>query len=320
MREPDLVSAHAFYHGDLDRLIVGAVPAIVGDLRAQGLADDFFFLRYWDGGTHLRLRVRPTASTAIPAVEKLIGRRFADHFERSPALDSMPQRDYAELARTLAEWESMPAYTERLYPNMSVEFIPYVRERDRYGYGASIAAVERHFTDSSRIALDLLIHGLSADQRTTAAAATILLAWFSVDPDPARLSQTIILPVSDSTMEDRLGRQHDQVVRLAGQMLALSGRAADLPPDGTLVRWAQSMSTLCTALVTEVEKGMFDPPTRGWEGAETAIGSDPRLRVLPVLDICAHLLCNRLGLPITEEAVVRRQALDALKALAEGER
>jgi hypothetical protein len=316
MHEPDLVSAHAFYHGDLDELIVGVVPRTIRELREHGLADDFFFLRYWDGGTHLRLRVRPSSGAAKPAIEQVVGRRFAAHFDSSPATSDMRQDEYAELARTLAGWESVPSFAERLYPNNSVEFIPYVRERERYGYGASVTAAERHFTDSSQIALDLLTRGLTADQRTTAAAAMILLAWFSAVPDPARLSRTITVP--GSTIDVHIGRQHARVVSLAGSMLALSAHATGLPPDGTLVRWSQSMSTLCAALAAEVETGAFVPPTRGWEGSDTATAPEPRPRVLPVLDICAHLMCNRLGVPITEEAVIRQQTLDALKTLAEG--
>ena len=37
--------------------------------------------------------------------------------------------------------------------------------------------------------------------------------------------------------------------------------------------------------------------------------------MLPVLDICAHLLCNRLGLTVGQEAYVRDMAVRAVHEL-----
>jgi hypothetical protein len=39
--------------------------------------------------------------------------------------------------------------------------------------------------------------------------------------------------------------------------------------------------------------------------------------VLPVLDICAHLLCNRLGIPLVEESYLRYLATRSATVLAE---
>ncbi|RLK59479.1 lantibiotic dehydratase C-terminal domain-containing protein [Actinokineospora cianjurensis] len=320
MHDTGYVSAHAFYQGDLDTLIVQGLPGILDDLRGRRLVDDFFFLRYWDGGTHLRLRVRPGPDTERRLVEDLITSRFSEFFARSPANHTMSQEEYGALAASLAEWEGVPSHVEQLYPNNSVALIPYQPEHERYGRGASLAAAERHFGDSSRIALAMLARGLSPDERTTAAASMIMLAWFSVEPDPGRLRRAITVSRYTDTLlgkeKDLVQRGHGQVVRLARHMFALSAHAPGLRNDGLLVRWARSAATLVDELAAEVASGAFSPPSRGWEGSEAASTIEPRLRVLPVIDICAHLLCNRLGVSIAEEAVIRVRLLNALETLS----
>ena len=47
---------------------------------------------------------------------------------------------------------------------------------------------------------------------------------------------------------------------------------------------------------------------------------DPSARVLPVLDVCAHLACNRLGVSLVEECSLRYLASRALAAIAGEER
>ena len=112
-------------------------------------------------------------------MERVIAERFEKYLAENPAGRSMSQRDYAGIGRARAVGGDFPAvYTERLFPNNSVAFIPYRREHDRYGTGASMEAVEWHFAQSSRIALGLLRDGLRPADRTTAGAAMILLTWF----------------------------------------------------------------------------------------------------------------------------------------------
>ena len=59
MADRDWISAHVFYSDGLDRLLTEAVRPLVGELIAARLVRAYFYLRYWDGGPHLRLRVLP---------------------------------------------------------------------------------------------------------------------------------------------------------------------------------------------------------------------------------------------------------------------
>ncbi|MCA2225177.1 lantibiotic dehydratase C-terminal domain-containing protein [Nonomuraea aurantiaca] len=341
MHESDWVSAHVFYHENLDGLLTDAAGPLIAELAGRGLAEAAFFLRYWDGGPHLRFRALPTDPARRAEVERVISVRFEKYLAENPAGRSMSQRDYAGIGEALAQWEGLPGHTERLFPNNSVAFIPYRREHGRYGTGASMEAVERHFAESSRIALGLLRDGLRPADRTTAGAAMILLTWFCGEQDAARLAPWVSIdqdrPGDEAEAgrpggatrgrrpgdaaearftqpaERPAGRQRDRVIGLARRMRELATHLEHVSGPGSLADWARSVSTLRDALAAEAAAGRFEPPPRGWEGE----GAVKTRQVLTVLDICAHLVCNRLGVTVDEEGAVRRLCADAVAVLAD---
>ncbi|MEV0587110.1 lantibiotic dehydratase C-terminal domain-containing protein [Nonomuraea sp. NPDC050310] len=280
MHESAWVSAHAFHPADLDELLVRVVSPLVGELTGKGLLRRCFFLRYWDGGNHLRLRILPDDPADRPAVRRLVEERFADHFARHPAAGGPSPEEYAAQARALAAREGVRDYEPRPFPVNTVRFMAYRREHGRYGYGADIEAVERHFDESSRLALALLTRGLSADRLAGAGLAMLLLTRFCGGRPPAVAPEGEEVPA--------------RVVELAGQMRLLAGRAADLPARWPLVAWARSVSALARAL----------------DG-----GGAGRPRPGDVLDLCAHLVCNRLGLAPPLESRLRRLTAGALARL-----
>lgn len=288
VHESAWVSAHAYYQDDLDRLLTRVVAPLADELAGDGLAHEFFFLRYWDGGPHLRLRVLPADDAVRAKVENLVRDRFGDYLIRYPAADRVSPPEYARLARSLAAWEGVPSYVESPYPNNSVRLIPYRREHDRYGDGAAIQAVEGHFAESSRIALRVVTMGATAEQRATAGTALILLTWFIGDVGPGRVLTTTGVPEAD------VERLSGQVTGLARRMRALVAHAGTLSANGTLIDWARSITALRDVLTP----------------LDLAGG------VATVLDVCAHLMCNRLGLSVAVEGAVRNLAARALGELA----
>jgi thiopeptide-type bacteriocin biosynthesis protein len=52
------VSYHLFHSGDREALLTEVVRPVVSDLWSGGAIDGFFFIRYEEGGKHLRLRLR----------------------------------------------------------------------------------------------------------------------------------------------------------------------------------------------------------------------------------------------------------------------
>jgi thiopeptide-type bacteriocin biosynthesis protein len=260
----DWVSAHVFHAGPLDGLLTGAVRPLVTELTDGGLVDGYFFLRYWEGGPHLRLRLRPSRWDARPPVRVALTARCGRYLAAHPSARPVPEPEYAAVAARIARHERRDTYTESLYPNDSVHFIGYRPEYDRYGTGESLAAVERHFVESSRIAL-ALVTTTGRTARRTAAFGALLLAR-SVGPPR---------PEVTTGSEERYAVQRDRLLRLGSTL-----RHRTSAGSGSLAAWRRSLETL----------------------DRTLAGTD---RHAAVIDTCAHLFCNRLGVALPEETHLR---------------
>ncbi|GAA0941665.1 lantibiotic dehydratase C-terminal domain-containing protein [Nonomuraea longicatena] len=295
MDEAEWVAVHAFYHDDLDHLLVQAVGPLVAELADERLATDFFFVRGWDGGNHLRLRVLPEPTAERAAVEALVGRRLGEFFTARPSTTPARQGDYERMAALLARWERVPRYSRSLYPDNSLMVVPYRRGRR----GAAARAVRRHFVESSRIALDLLLTGTAPPQRAAAAFEMALVAWFHSVPELRRLADLVARSdtdarqwcITDADADAGAEPERARAVALARRIRAGGG-------SGRLAAWSRSTTTLREAMTAA-------PPYR--RRVSSLFG---------LLDRCARLACNRLGVPLVEEEALRRLAAEAVLALA----
>jgi thiopeptide-type bacteriocin biosynthesis protein len=124
------LSGHFFHADDLTPLLLDGLLPWVHSLREQGVVERFFFIRYFERGSHLRLRLMGQPSRlvteAVPFLEKNVADYFAHHVsERHPKAPS--------------DW----------FPNDSLVWLNYEPETERYGGSAAIRWAERHFQASS---------------------------------------------------------------------------------------------------------------------------------------------------------------------------
>ncbi|WEH37018.1 lantibiotic dehydratase C-terminal domain-containing protein [Streptomyces sp. AM 4-1-1] len=159
------VSAHVFTGHPLDLVLSALVPEAVAELRQRGLADRFFFLRHWQGGPHLRLRVRLTTPAAEPSVRAALDAHATALFRALPPSQPMSAHQYRSLARRLSaqEPESEPG---ALAPNDSLAFHAYRPEHGKYGRGAALRAVEDAFATCSELALAAVLAEWGPARRT----------------------------------------------------------------------------------------------------------------------------------------------------------
>ncbi|GAA4947955.1 hypothetical protein GCM10023224_34770 [Streptomonospora halophila] len=306
MDESDWVSAHAFYHGDLDLLVTEGIAPLAAELASAGALRRWFFLRYWEGGPHARLRLLPERGHRA-RVERAVLEGLAGYFRARPSREPMRRDRYLHMASYYARRERAEAFETDLRPDNSVALLPYRREYDRYG--GACEAVEHHFAESSRIALRLLAGGASSEQRTTAAFAAVLLAWLVAEPDLGRLAARVgtaesaaprsvdLLGLGGTPPSARRQQRRDQAVGVARGLLPLAAHAGDVPRSGTFVDWTRSAITL-RADVERARTGTSGP--------------DP----FQVLDTGAHLFCNRIGVLLDSEDEIRGAAAEAVGALA----
>lgn len=417
-RAYEWVSGHLFYHGDLDLPVSLLVRPLVDDLIGNGLVQQFFFVRHWEGGDHLRIRLLPSSSRHRLDTMALLKERADRFVESFPSTDNPAADAYPELAERWAAAEGRTEYERRLSPNNSLRFQPYVRETERYGEGRVMAAVERHFVESSELALRFVREGRSTAHRDTFGLMALLTAWFCCEPDTFALRRYLTFDGAGGLTGDGgrspgggfddLGAVNadsdadyrqwsDRLTVLAQRAWALAtspsgpgaprapgstatsssattpgstaaarsrtapgaqrggtGSAADSSDDRPLAHWIEAISRLRQTLAELADIGRPTTPSGhsafvggprrrpdtgspagspigtspgspvgpsvgasgGFRGpAEPVVGPLGNARIAQVIDRCAHLFCNRIGIPAPAERQLRRLAAHAVADL-----
>lgn len=290
------VSAHLYYHDALDALLCSGVRPLADALTAGGLTEGFFFVRYWQGGRHVRLRVLPHDDVGEEQVKGLIEEHIGGFFARFPSPTNVRREDYLRAAGWLCQHEfgQREITIEPLRPNNSLRYVAYVPETDRLGGPRGVAAFEPHFTDSSTIALDLVAADPNHRQRTGQALAMMLLAAAVAVPDLQRLAGffqasyrnwAARLAAGDRSRYERyetaFGQHYDRqraaLDDLARRLLDSAGQSTGDHVDATSARWTASIAALRDRLT----------------GGQLALE--------PLLFQVLHKHNNRLGVSMAEE-------------------
>ncbi|MFE2043114.1 thiopeptide-type bacteriocin biosynthesis protein [Streptomyces sp. NPDC059477] len=152
---PGWHSLHLFLHTsteDTDAFLTEDLAPLLDRLVAEQEAAGWFFIRYGEGGPHLRIRVRAPAAAAVAELPGALARLA----KARPAVDGPWPSHHGE-----------------------VRAVPYTPETGRYGGPLALPVAEDIFTVSSRVAVEALRrtpHGaerliLAADLAHTTASA-----------------------------------------------------------------------------------------------------------------------------------------------------
>ncbi|MFC7614598.1 lantibiotic dehydratase C-terminal domain-containing protein [Actinokineospora soli] len=93
-------SLHVYRYGEQDAFLVDGVAPVIDGLRESGALADFFFLRYWQGGHHVRVRLLLDRAQADAAVEEATG-KLAAHLAGSPVHVDFDADEFAEAAQPM---------------------------------------------------------------------------------------------------------------------------------------------------------------------------------------------------------------------------
>ncbi|MCG5219189.1 thiopeptide-type bacteriocin biosynthesis protein [Streptosporangium sp. KLBMP 9127] len=290
------ISAHVFYDGDLDLVITDLLATVQDRLDHVAAGGGLFFLRHWEGGPHLRIRAL-VAPGRTDDVRRIMSGAITDFLSRLPAPTRGTQADYDLYAPSMAALEQMPSYERHRRPNNSFAFIPYRPETHKYGTGASLHAAEDHFVHCSGAVRRLLATEPSGNRRSTAAFTALAVnRWIASRgtgwPEPETPSWP---PGGEAEGEAAAWYESQRHTLLA---IAERTRALAADPPGEPLGFAGALAASATALA-----GRIGEPNA----------------VRDVLDMCAHLTCNRLGVSLTEESYLRDLADRAFAELAREE-
>ena len=166
MSPPTWIALHAYHTAAVDGLVLAAA-------RAAADLGPWFFLRYWDGGPHLRVRVLTDDPGRVSAALRVA---LTEHLRRNPSTEWPSRERYRREAAVLAAAEGVAEYERSPRPPDTVREEVYQPER-RFGGPAARAAVERHFVDSTALAVAVLRGAADPSVRLTTAALALITTW-----------------------------------------------------------------------------------------------------------------------------------------------
>ncbi|WP_326698877.1 thiopeptide-type bacteriocin biosynthesis protein [Streptomyces sp. NBC_01754] len=149
----------------LDRV---ARDVIGPTVRSLGGAP-WFFIRYWQGGPHLRLRVGDLSPTEYDRVERLLRERLETAGQPVAEESRISEEAYRSEARLLARNESGGDRDVQALHPPGVHRAVYEPETERYGGAGLMPRTERLFQLSSELVLALLPHVSSPQARSVLA-------------------------------------------------------------------------------------------------------------------------------------------------------
>lgn len=136
------LAAYLCYNEPWEEFLRKGVDPFIRQTIAEGKAEQYFFIRYWEKGPHIRLRFFGD----LERMEQELKPELEQHFQHY--LQQHPSDRFEPL-------ESLPEGFE-LYPNNSIQFIDYEPETERYGGEKALMIAEKHFQDSSDAVLAII--------------------------------------------------------------------------------------------------------------------------------------------------------------------
>jgi len=146
------ISVHLYYEEPWENFLVDAVMPFVKNLNNTHLINCYFFIRYWEKGPHIRLRLKIIENTDTESLRKIIFKYFDNYFTKNPSFRKRNNNN-------------------ELYPNNSIQFIEYMPEIGRYGGNLGICISEKQFEMSSNTVLDIFndYHEISYENKLAVA-------------------------------------------------------------------------------------------------------------------------------------------------------
>lgn len=279
-----------------DTVALKFVRPLAEELRAQGLITRFFFLRYFEGGHHLRLRFYGEQEALLTTVRSRLNVAASSFFSEHGYSVTGPLDD-GPAGMDDTGWQPRQPY-EEMRPICSFEYDRYEPETERYGGQAGLLLSEQQFEVSSLTALRVLeLEQAGAGPRQNAALLLIEAISRAFDLSRSQCLEAFAYQVAYWTRSAWLEAEHIQRFaqeyarfRASLQRLLALGEAASLPAHRSRSVWLTT--------VQEWEREM-----RGFYEALLSLQQRGQLSVSLSSLLCAyiHLLCNRLGIFPREE-------------------
>jgi thiopeptide-type bacteriocin biosynthesis protein len=307
---------HIFFQSldSLDRMLAeGLLP----EVRSLGSGVEFFFLRYWENGPHIRARFRGLNDEQFLA----LGDRLRLSAESIIAATPSVSEQAPPIGDPTASWQNNPRMI-RFAPGRTVEII-YEPEFRRYGGRHGLSVNEHLFDVSSRLALVIIEKTMVAPERRTSIALTLTAtAIAQVVTDRYQLTEFLQgmkeqwrSYISDATATEEQAQRSfsaaSDELRAMVSVSCLPSSASKLQPFAE--RWRQILAPhLSEMRALAADHLLVHPltgiPTEGPGEMEAALQSIMLSQI--------HMMNNRLGIVPQQEFLFASILLLALASLS----
>ena len=313
------LSVHVFLSDPVrtERYLSEVLDPAIKRWRAEEVLDRWFFIRYWEGGPHLRIRLAGRIAANDDRVMETLSERIAHFCSDNPSTREEYYRGHSFDGRPVVV-ENLPWYAEG-----TIAEIDYQPEILRYGGEYGIDANEQLFDLSSRLALSLCkaTEG-NRNDRLSSTFALMTSAILACGEDMPGLGTYFeqygsmwASMVGPEVLEAAPPQPSEGQLRL---LLRLE-QEARAGWDGTSAHaiWAAGVRQLAERLRALHGQGQLIAPF----GGRTTVGDDMcKGAVLGIVGSQIHMLNNRLGILPAGEFLLARVLAGAANALKQQDR
>lgn len=327
------LSAHLFYNEPWEQFLLKAVEPFLQTALKTGIVETYFFIRYWERGPHIRLRLKGETSAIEQVLKPNLLEHFESYIEEHPSVRVDP--------------EYPPAYPKTLYwlPNNTVKFFPYEPELNRYGGNTGMDLAEQQFRLSSdvvfyyiqlqanhseyaeQLGIAIRLHvafaySLGMDRRTMAAFFNMIFEnWLprAIEVPINQENRDFILQKMNETVglfDESFAQQKETLVAFHEELLKDLSEGHEFE-DKIFSRWIAENRQLSLSLTKAVEAGMVQERTESYILSEELEKQCTPNEIL-LWNIWAdyvHMTNNRLGIFNHDEAYLAyliKQSLDTI--------
>ncbi len=311
------LSFHIYYAEPWEPLLTGAIRPLVKKLVGDGLITQYFFIRYWERGPHIRLRLKKEAEIDEAIITKAVHEEISNFILKNPSkLFLMPEMEEKKVAES---WRNNnQIYVEEYQPEVS-----------RYGGLNGLALAELQFFASSQMVLDELVEtkNWSYDHALGAAIKHHLEFVFAINmtPDTAAIFFEKIcqdwLPraISEEGSAEERTKIFDQFqnaysvqkevvlpyIQRIWEQLGKSSEGSDSP---SLKNWLSINQAVYSNLQLLEKSGLLN-----WEINNLESDKSYESKRWNILGDFVHLTNNRLGVLNRDEGFLAFMLAKALK-------
>lgn len=277
-----------------DEFLLQVIAPEMAALRAGGQLESWFYIRYWEQGPHLRLRLQHVREAIYAPLQVRL------HAQLQRYVRAGAQWPHAYPDDMVFERPEVDAEARRWLPQGTVRAIAYQPELQRYGGVHALAVSERLFAFSSALALQVIEATPDADARRSRGLLLTSVALAAATPD--RASLLAFLQQMQGTWQAILGEVGSlqaaaQLVSpiQRGHYLALIGhlQQGGAAPQGIAREWWAQLQQASAAWRALAGRGLLQCPLSG----QVVIDVPGQARAIAaLLDSHIHMMNNRLGL------------------------